>query len=77
MVAKDVNNGIHGLFPCATAAGRFPVSLAVNSLFVTNLALNRGVQAPHEMVLATMKSIAPGEKTGVILHHEGFGPWPS
>ena len=67
MVDKDIDSGSHGLLPRAASAGRFPVIIAVGGLFFTSLALIGGVHAPHEMVLAPMKRLALGNKTGVIL----------
>ena len=77
MADKDFDHVSHGLFPCADAAGRFPVSLAFGGLFITKLALIGGVHSQNYMVLAPMKSLDIGVKPGVILLHESFGRWPS
>ena len=71
MIAKYVDHGSHGLFPRAVASGRFLVILPLNSLFAPNLALLRGVHAPHEVMITPMKGLGLSAKPRVLLLREG------
>ena len=67
MISKNINNGSHGLFPSAAAAGSFLVIHLVSGLFVPDFALIRGVHKLHEMVLTLMERLALSAKPGVFL----------
>ena len=77
MIAKDINHGSHGLFPHAVATGRFLVILPLNGLFAPDLALIRGVHAPHEVMLTPMEGLAISAKPRVLLFCEGSDRWSS
>ena len=77
MISDDVDHGIHGLFPCAVAAGSFLVIIMVSGLFVTNFALIGCVHEPHEVMITPMSRLSVSDKHGVFLFCEGSGRWYS
>ena len=77
MISKNINNGSHGLFPSAAAAGSFLVIHLVSGLFVPDFALIRGVHKLNEMVLTLMERLALSAKPGVFNFFEGSFQWSS
>ena len=77
MIAKDVDHGSHGLFPCDTAAGRFLVILPFGGLFDPDFALIGGVHAPHEVMLKQTEGLALSAKPRVLIFREGSDRWSS